>query len=425
MLVSFLTEMIVTVIVFLIPVQKRKFYYLRFVAGVALLYLVIGKITAPWGNIINLGKTIPAFIMSILPVIVYYGFHIILLVALIYITVDVKLTEATFIFSIAYACEHMAYCIRIMIEYISGGIVDNKTWYIYIPAHLGICLLSYVLLAKSMTKGGHYRTDAITSIWTGIVVIVLVLVMSLVATAKSFGHIHAIYAFMACLLLVSMERGQVMTRIEEEEFALREKLWAKKKMQYELSKDAMAIVNQNYHDIKHQIAAVNAMTSSESRQEALRKMEENIAVYDSVVHTENELLDTVLTEKRLICDRNNIPMSCICDGKALLFMDGLDLYTLLGNAFDNAIEANEKIHEVDRFLSVKIQNQKGMTIVEITNPVLVEPVIVGGRINTSKQNQDYHGFGMRSMNEIVRKYEGIIEYKSFDKLFMVRMIFQK
>ena len=144
-----------------------------------------------------------------------------------------------------------------------------------------------------------------------------------------------------------------------------------------------------------------------------------------MVHTENELLDTVLTEKRLACGRKKITMSCICDGKSMLFMDGLDLYTLLGNALDNAIEAAEKVPESERYLSVQIQNKLGMTIVEIRNPIVTVPTIKNGILSTTKKDKESHGYGINSMKEIVKKYDGIFEYKVFDKSFMVRMIFQK
>ncbi|MCR5397116.1 MAG: ATP-binding protein [Lachnospiraceae bacterium] len=425
MVQSFLTEMLAAIIVFLIPMNKKRWSGLKFIVVSALAYFVIANYSINWWVYKDSYKSILELVTGILPTVSYYGIHIVFLMIAIYLTVETDIMETIYIVSIAYASEHIAYCMRLLIEYNTSNQIDNKSPIVYVLAHGVVCVASYYLLAKPMTKDGHYRIDAITSIWTGVFVIFLVLVLSLISFVEGFQYIHAVYASMACFLLLSMQRGQVIARLEEEEFAFREKLWNQKKMQYELSKDAMAVVNRNYHDIKHQIAAVNAMTDEERRQEALQRMEENIGIYDSVVHTENELLDTVLTEKRLACGRKKITMSCICEGKSMLFMDGLDLYTLLGNALDNAIEAAEKVPESERYISVLIQKKLGMTIVEIRNPIAAAPTIKDGNLFTTKKDKDSHGYGVNSMKEIVKKYDGIFEYKANDKTFVVRMIFQK
>ncbi len=425
MVQSFLTEMLAAIIVFLIPMNKKRWSGLKFFVVSALAYFVIANYSINWWVYKDSYRSIGELVTGILPTVSYYGIHIVFLMIAIYLTVETDIMETIYIVSIAYASEHIAYCMRLLIEYTTSNQIDNKSPLVYVLAHGVVCVASYYLLAKPMTKDGHYRIDAITSIWTGVFVIFLVLVLSLISFVKGFQYIHAVYASMACFLLLSMQRGQVIARLEEEEFAFREKLWNKKKMQYKISKDAMAVVNRNYHDIKHQIAAVNAMTDEERRQEALQRMEENIGIYDSVVHTENELLDTVLTEKRLACGRKKITMSCICEGKSMLFMDGLDLYTLLGNALDNAIEAAEKVPEGERYISVLIQKKLGMTIVEIRNPIAVAPTIKDGNLFTTKKDKDSHGYGVNSMKEIVKKYDGIFEYKANDKTFVVRMIFQK
>ena len=143
-------------------------------------------------------------------------------------------------------------------------------------------------------------------------------------------------------------------------------------------------------------------------------MESKIAAYDAVVRTGNEYLDTVLTEKKLTCQSNQISMSCIADGSQLAFMDELDLYTLFGNALDNAIEANRKISNVhERWISVQIQNKKGSLVYDSNHM----PV-------TSKQDTGSHGFGTKSMKNIVEHYGGQMVIKTEQNKYLLRMIFQ-
>ncbi|MCR5355459.1 MAG: ATP-binding protein [Lachnospiraceae bacterium] len=422
---SFLCEMLVSIIVFMIPMNKQRMYVLKFIIASVVAFLIVDSNSTTWMKPIIMHASLMPNTAGYIQAIIYYGIHIVVLIAIIYMTVEASVIESLFVFSLAYATEHIAYCIRVLINYYTVSKLADDNLILYLGIHGLVCVFGYVFMARSMTKDGHYKIDAINSVWTGIMVLFLVLVMSLISFTRGFQHIHAIYAIMACVLLLIMERSQIIASLEEEEFFERERLWEQKRMQYEISKDAMAVVNSNYHDIKHQIAAVNAMTDADRRHEALQRMEENIAIYDSVVHTENELLDIVLTEKRLACGRKHITMSCICDGKLLLFMDGLDLYTLMGNALDNAIEATEKLPENQRFISVKIQNKVGMTLVEISNPINQELNIVDGKLRTTKKDKEGHGFGMRSMKEIVKRYDGIFEYKIYRNSFVLRLIFQK
>lgn len=59
----------------------------------------------------------------------------------------------------------------------------------------------------------------------------------------------------------------------------------------------MAVVNQHYHDMKHQLMALSTMSDEDKRKAKLLDMESRIAAYEAVVKTGNEILDTVLTEK--------------------------------------------------------------------------------------------------------------------------------
>ena len=67
-------------------------------------------------------------------------------------------------------------------------------------------------------------------------------------------------------------------------------------------------------------------SDEDKRKAKLLDMESRIAAYEAVVKTGNEILDTVLTEKKLTCQINHIAFSCIADGAQLSFMDELDIY---------------------------------------------------------------------------------------------------
>jgi len=74
-----------------------------------------------------------------------------------------------------------------------------------------------------------------------------------------------------------------------------------------LFKENMEMFNLKCHDMKHQIREIGA--NKGIPHEALEEIESKITVYDSVVKTGNDVLDTILTEKNLKCNRDSITLT--------------------------------------------------------------------------------------------------------------------
>lgn len=70
---------------------------------------------------------------------------------------------------------------------------------------------------------------------------------------------------------------------------------------YQLSQESIEIVNQKYHDLKHQIALLKSEAGSRKSVEYLEKMEKEIKIYEAQNKTGNKVLDAVLTSKSLYC----------------------------------------------------------------------------------------------------------------------------
>ena len=89
-----------------------------------------------------------------------------------------------------------------------------------------------------------------------------------------------------------------------------------------------------------------------------------------------------------------------------------DLCTILGNALDNGIEANEKIeNENRRNIKVNINSYKDYLLIEISNPALFNPIDEEGKLKTTKKDRENHGFGMKGIKSVVEKYNGILNYE--------------
>ncbi len=198
-------------------------------------------------------------------------------------------------------------------------------------------------------------------------------------------------------------------------------------MQYEnyrFSEETMALVDQKYHDLKHQIRLLRDEVDSERKLEYLDRMEQEIKQYEAQNKTGNRVLDTLLSAKSLQCQKQGISLTCVADGSELSFMHPMDLSALFGNALDNAIEGVCKLEDAEkRLIHVSVARQKQFLRIRVENCYQGELAYENGMPATTKQNKRYHGFGLKSIRDVVAKYDGSMTIAAQDGWFELRILF--
>ena len=95
----------------------------------------------------------------------------------------------------------------------------------------------------------------------------------------------------------------------------------KQHQQYQISKDSIDMINVKYHDLKYLIQYLQNEQDENTRQECLKKLEDEILQYQVQYITGNSVLDTMLTMKAMQCKQNDIAFTAIVDGELLKIMD--------------------------------------------------------------------------------------------------------
>lgn len=197
-------------------------------------------------------------------------------------------------------------------------------------------------------------------------------------------------------------------------------------IQYQQSKESIDLLNRKYHDLKHQIAVLRAEPDAARRSAYLDEMEADIKQYEAQNKTGNPVLDTVLTSKSLYCARNHITLTCVADGQLLDFMDVMDLCTVVGNALDNAIECEEKIPEPEkRLIHMTLSSQKGFALLRVENYCEEELAFEDGLPTTTKGDPRYHGYGLKSIRYVARKYGGTVTVRVEKGWFELNCLFSR
>lgn len=283
---------------------------------------------------------------------------------------------------------------------------DLGNWLLKILFSVAVNVAIGLTLARWMPEKGQYQIGPrqMVSAWVFCIMSENLFIYAKVDPGAALFNIVLQFYCITLLYLQSALFKKSSMRKELETIQL---LWHQQKGQYQLSKETIELINHKCHDLKHQVQAIRAVKDEKERETYLEKIEKSVQIYSAIVRTGNEILDTILTEKSLICENSGIHINCVADGSLLAFMNPVDLYTLFGNALDNAIEAVRKLESKEkRVIDIMLYERQSFLMLQIVNPMCGEVKFEDGLPLTTKTKNGYHGYGMKSMLHTIQKYEG-------------------
>lgn len=214
-----------------------------------------------------------------------------------------------------------------------------------------------------------------------------------------------------CILALCVQFGIFDANRKEQELEITRTLMKQKEEQYRTSKSMILAINKKCHALKVKLADLA------EGGEAPGRIEEALAVVnslDAAVHTGNEVLDILFTEKNSYCLQSQITFVSMIDGEKLAFMEAADLYVLFGNIIDNAIAAVRALDDpARRTIYVNVRAEKQLLLIQTENPYAYEPRRRDGLL---------HGFGDRSIRMIAEKYGGSVNTRQEDGVYYLNVL---
>lgn len=354
------------------------------------------------------------------------GYYLVIyLLTIICILISYKIPAVTAMVStsVGYAIQHIAANnANLILMWIPAA--DGAAYYfwfmlIYISVRLITYGVIYVCLLKKNYANLEYTGNNHKKSLLSLLVVLLCIGLSrlvndgLVENSVINEIAYSLYSSISCLLVIALQFNLFENDAMQSKVDVMAELLHQEKEYYKLSKENIDIINIKYHDLKHQINALRENYSEES----LAEIEDAISFYGSTVKTGNDALDVVLTQKKLQCEAQKIQLTCMARGELLAFMDDLDIHSLFGNALANAIESVLKEEDLSkRQISLRVVNTMNMCSIHFENYFAGELELKDGLPQTQK-DPAYHGFGMRSMQRIVDKYDGVLTVSQSENKF--------
>ncbi|RHR33170.1 ATP-binding protein [Clostridium sp. AF19-22AC] len=366
----------------------------------------------------------------------WYIFLLFLSLVLVRLTYEITISDLMFLGISSYSAQHIEYVVvnEILAMGIWPGLPDHLILYALVC--IVTCAAWYWLLAKIFASRlkdleGIIYEDKPSTIFYFALMLIMLIVSAFMGQNLFRGEDYpagvnyrgALTDVFNCILVLVVQYSVYrISALNKEKEVVRQLLYERQK-QYALSKENIDIINQKCHDLKHQLQGLKD-TKEEERRKYIEEVEESIMFYDSVVKTSNEVVNTILSEKSLYCEKHKIRLTCIVDAKPLDFMNTLDIYALLGNALDNAIECVSKYEDTDkRVVSLNISAKGGFLCIQTNNYMEGELKFQDGLpVSTKVRKRENHGFGMKSMRHLTDKYGGTMCADIENGIFMLQIV---
>lgn len=332
-----------------------------------------------------------------------------------------------------YAIQHISYRIGWLLTQTSllagiGNDFITRTQLLEICVAAVVYLTAWFTLGRFSARHRYYTNHDIRLSGAALITIFVCIVLSRIPGLFGEGGMNytgSFYSIYACLLALYIQFSLQHGLNQEAEQLTLDRIRHEQQKQYEISKEVAESLNIRIHDAKHllHLKQQNKGNGSDSIEELLEK---EVGIYDSIVRSDNEDLNVILTEKSMACQRKDIRFTCSGKFAGLAFMNTVDLYSLFGNAIDNAMEAAESLPPDKRVIDLAMEERGDMLFINVVNYFSGSLNQEAGILYTTKtENPGAHGFGMKSMRRIAENYGGDISYTIRGDIFSLNIHIQK
>ena len=178
------------------------------------------------------------------------------------------------------------------------------------------------------------------------------------------------------------------------------------------------------HDYRNHIQTMKAYAAAQDWAaicEYLEKLDTDLSAVDTVIKTGNKMTDAIINSKISLACAKDLRVKAEADIPVALTISEIDLCVIIGNLFDNAIEASLALPKDQRMIRVYMDMKNTLLYMSFTNFTAEKKRIKSGGIFRTTKGEG-HGFGLVRIDEIVARYGGYLSRNSEDGAFTTEIL---
>ncbi len=200
-----------------------------------------------------------------------------------------------------------------------------------------------------------------------------------------------------------------------------ESLLAREESRHQLLGKTIDSINMKCHDLRYHIDTYRRRSSWMNTLRFLTRWSRRFSAMSTRSTRAMRRWIRCCLKKSLYCSANHILLTTMLDVSLLAPIEKSDIYSIFGNALDNAIQAVMTEAPENRSVNIRVSDVVGMTQIVFENFCSKPPEMHEGLPKTEKDTQ-YHGFGLRSIRYIIAKYDGHMSIDTKDQMFTLSLL---
>lgn len=229
-------------------------------------------------------------------------------------------------------------------------------------------------------------------------------------------NLHPLFVFVLLgLLYTSIMVIYYTNRIHDQ--AQEKKAWEIAEHHYAMQQeyyDQLRIQQEETRALWHDISKYLRASKAEASNGALVQVQEMLDAISCVVDVNNRVVSVILNEYVQATRADEIELEMDVQVPEVLFVTAADLYVLIGNTMDNAIEACQSLPQEQRRISLKLKTHNNILFFEMSNPYTDKHMY--------RIRNNYHGYGLKNVMRCVEKYNGKTEVSKNEGVFQITAI---
>lgn len=245
-------------------------------------------------------------------------------------------------------------------------------------------------------------------------------------TYQRMFSLSAVFLLVNNLFLFGINQSNQKKNLEFTEMQL---LLQKKSNSTEYNK-MLFLQNENksilIHDIKKHLQTIDLL-NDQGEHGKIKTYIQQLMISTDLKETshlcENKMFNAILCRYQGKCNNQNIFFNADIRSGTTDFIAYNDLTSLFCNLLDNALEAANNIPASFIEINVRKREKTPFILITVVNSCLENPFSEqNGKLTTNKPEKDKHGFGIKSIQKVVKKYHGDMQMYYHEDTFTFHTI---